>query len=161
MEDEEKALKFHLQSIRSAKRNLTSNLTALECRHLSSDDEIISTDDVDSTYDTADDFDDNEGYAMTFDHPVLPPKQLEHLTKRRASVPSSKRPPAKYKAILDVKQSEQTTNLTDQCEQNRTLMTCQSSCEMTSSIVFPSSMESSYISLPGLPNVEVDDEIMV
>jgi hypothetical protein len=84
------------------------------------------------------------------------------LTKRRASVPSSKRPPAKYKAILDnVKQSEQTTNLTDQCEQNRTLMTCQSSCEMTSSIVFPSSMESSYISLPGLPNVEVDDEIMV
>jgi hypothetical protein len=48
---------------------LTSNLTALECRHLSSDDEIISTDDVDSTYDTADDFDDNEGYAMTFDHP--------------------------------------------------------------------------------------------
>ena len=93
---------------------------------------------------------------------VLTPKQLEHLTKRRASVPSSKRPPAKYKAILDnVKQSEQTTNLTDQCEQNRTLMTCQSSCEMTSSIVFPSSMESSYISLPGLPNVEVDDEIMV
>ena len=48
---------------------MTSNLTALECRHLSSDDEIISTDDVDSTYDTADDFDDNEGYAMTFDHP--------------------------------------------------------------------------------------------
>lgn len=93
---------------------------------------------------------------------VLPPKQLEHLTKRRASVPSLKRPPAKYKAILDNgKQSEQTTNLTDQCEQNGTLMICQSACEMTSSIVFPSSMESSYISLPGSQNVEVDDEIMV
>lgn len=89
---------------------------------------------------------------------VSPPKQLEHLTKRRASVPSLKRPPAKYKAILDnVKQSEQTTNLTDQCEQNGTLMTC----EMTSSIVFPSSLESSYISLPVSQNVEVDDEIMV
>jgi hypothetical protein len=73
-----------------------------------------------------------------------------------------KRPPAKYKAILDNgKQSEQTTNLTDQCEQNGTLMICQSACEMTSSIVFPSSMESSYISLPGSQNVEVDDEIMV
>lgn len=92
---------------------------------------------------------------------VSPPNQLEHLTKRRASVPSSKRPPAKYKAILDnAKQSEQ-TDLTEQCEQTRTFMTSQSSCDMTSSIVFPSSMESSYISLPVSQNVEVDDEIMV
>ena len=36
---------------------------------MSSDDEIISTDDVDSTYDTADDFDDNEEFALTFDNP--------------------------------------------------------------------------------------------
>ncbi|VDI28704.1 myosin IX [Mytilus galloprovincialis] len=106
VEEEEKALKSHLRSIRKEKQNLTSKLPALECRHLSSDDDINSTDDVDSTYDTADDFDENEEFAMTFEHPVSPPKQLEHLTKRRASVPLAKRLPTKYQAILD-KQSDQ------------------------------------------------------
>ncbi|XP_071169211.1 unconventional myosin-IXb-like isoform X34 [Mytilus edulis] len=69
VEEEEKALKSHLRSIRKEKQNLTSKLPALECRHLSSDDDINSTDDVDSTYDTADDFDENEEFAMTFEHP--------------------------------------------------------------------------------------------
>ncbi|CAC5398991.1 MYO9 [Mytilus coruscus] len=69
VEEEEKALKSHLRSIRKEKQILTSKLPALECRHLSSDDDINSTDDVDSTYDTADDFDESEEFAMTFEHP--------------------------------------------------------------------------------------------
>ncbi|OWF47559.1 Unconventional myosin-IXb [Mizuhopecten yessoensis] len=66
---EEMALRSHIRSIRKEKDNLTSNLPNLECRHLSSDDEVLSTDDMDSTYDTADDFEDQEEYALTFELP--------------------------------------------------------------------------------------------
>ncbi|XP_071169202.1 unconventional myosin-IXb-like isoform X26 [Mytilus edulis] len=172
VEEEEKALKSHLRSIRKEKQNLTSKLPALECRHLSSDDDINSTDDVDSTYDTADDFDENEEFAMTFEHPVSPPKQLEHLTKRRASVPLAKRLPTKYQAILD-KQSDQealcvqsenidSNDLCDSSGQLNTLTNCQSACEMTHSILLPTSMESSYVALPARTlDDDDDDEIMV
>ncbi|XP_052098600.1 unconventional myosin-IXa-like isoform X7 [Mytilus californianus] len=172
VEEEEKALKSHLRSIRKEKQNLTSKLPALECRHLSSDDDINSTDDVDSTYDTADDFDESEEFAMTFEHPVSPPKQLEHLTKRRASVPSAKRLPTKYQAILDkqsdeealCKQSENinSNDLCDSSGQLNTLTNCQSACEMTHSILLPTSMESSYVALPARTlDDDDDDEIMV
>lgn len=55
--------KFH-----SYRENLTSLLPALECRHLSSDDDGLSTDGMDSIYDTADE-EENEEYALTFDLP--------------------------------------------------------------------------------------------
>lgn len=56
-------MKFH-----SYRENLTSLLPALECRHLSSDDDGLSTDGMDSIYDTADE-EENEEYALTFDLP--------------------------------------------------------------------------------------------
>ncbi|CAC5398988.1 MYO9 [Mytilus coruscus] len=172
VEEEEKALKSHLRSIRKEKQILTSKLPALECRHLSSDDDINSTDDVDSTYDTADDFDESEEFAMTFEHPVSPPKQLEHLTKRRASVPSAKRLPTKYQAILDKQPDEEalceqseninSNDLCDSSGQLSALTNCQSECEMTHSILLPTSMESSYVALPARTlDDDDDDEIMV
>ncbi|KAJ8304274.1 hypothetical protein KUTeg_017857 [Tegillarca granosa] len=68
-EEEERALCSHIISIKKEKENLTSKLPALECRHLSSDDEIISTDEMDSMYDTADDGELSEEYALTFELP--------------------------------------------------------------------------------------------
>ena len=45
-------------------------MPALECRHSSSEEDILSTDDLDSTGDELDDGDDNyEEYAVTFDLP--------------------------------------------------------------------------------------------
>lgn len=90
---------------------------------------------------------------------VSPPKQLEHLTKRRVSIPSTKRLPTKYQSMLDnVKQNGNS----ESNEPPQTMMTCQSACEMTNSVVLPTSMESSYISLPvSQPVDDHDDEIMV
>lgn len=50
----------------------------------------------------------------------------------------------------------------DQTDSDCNLVTCQSACEMTHSVLLPLSMESSYISIP--PQViddGIDDEIMV
>lgn len=66
--EEEKALCSHIRSIQKERENLTSLLPALECRHLSSDDDGLSTDGMDSIYDTADE-EENEEYALTFDLP--------------------------------------------------------------------------------------------
>ena len=52
------------------RENLTTMLPALECRHLSSDDDGLSTDGMDSIYDTADE-EDNEELALTFDLPGM------------------------------------------------------------------------------------------
>lgn len=59
---------FINMKLHSYRENLTSLLPALECRHLSSDDDGLSTDGMDSIYDTADE-EENEEYALTFDLP--------------------------------------------------------------------------------------------
>lgn len=49
---------------------LTLRMPALECRHSSSEEDILSTDDLDSTGDELDEVDENyEEYAVTFDLP--------------------------------------------------------------------------------------------
>lgn len=85
-------------------------------------------------------------------------------------MPLAKRLPTKYQAILD-KQSDQealcvqsgnidSNDLCDSSGQLNTLTNCQSACEMTHSIILPTSMESSYVALPAR-TLDDDDEIMV
>ena len=52
------------------RENLTTMLPALECRHLSSDDDGLSTDGMDSIFDTADE-EDNEEIALTLDSFII------------------------------------------------------------------------------------------
>eukprot|EP00105_Crassostrea_gigas_P035727 XP_019919875.1 PREDICTED: unconventional myosin-IXa isoform X5 [Crassostrea gigas] len=167
--EEEKALCSHIRSIQKERENLTSLLPALECRHLSSDDDGLSTDGMDSIYDTADE-EENEEYALTFDLPVSPPSQLQHLTKRRVSNNPIKRPPKRYKPCPD-KRGDQcfscsSDDLSDPLESTANDSTASNILE--GSLVLPiahtrePSWESSSVSIPALHNIcEDEDEIMV
>ncbi|XP_061172961.1 unconventional myosin-IXa-like [Saccostrea echinata] len=168
-EEEEKALCSHIRSIQKERENLTTNLPALECRHLSSDDDGLSTDGVDSIYDTADE-EENEEYALTFDLPVSPPSQLQHLTKRRVSHNPCKRPPKRYRPLLD-KRGDQCLSCSSDDFSDPLESTVNDSVNSDSSegpAVLPiahtrePSWESSSVSIPALHNIcEDEDEIMV
>ncbi|XP_056022909.1 unconventional myosin-IXa-like isoform X21 [Ostrea edulis] len=167
--EEEKALCSHIRSIQKERENLTTNLPALECRHLSSDDDGLSTDGPDSIYDTADE-EENEEYALTFDLPVSPPSQLQHLTKKRVSGNPCKRPPKRYRPFLD-KRGDQCFSCSSDDFSDPLESTVDDS--MVSYIsegptMLPiahtrePSWESSSVSIPALHNIcEDEDEIMV
>uniref|UniRef100_A0A8W8HYB0 Myosin-IXa n=1 Tax=Magallana gigas TaxID=29159 RepID=A0A8W8HYB0_MAGGI len=178
--EEEKALCSHIRSIQKERENLTSLLPALECRHLSSDDDGLSTDGMDSIYDTADE-EENEEYALTFDLPgrkmkrtgltlVSPPSQLQHLTKRRVSNNPIKRPPKRYKPCPD-KRGDQcfscsSDDLSDPLESTANDSTASNISEGSSVLPIAHtrepSWESSSVSIPALHNIcEDEDEIMV
>ncbi|XP_078314826.1 unconventional myosin-IXb-like isoform X4 [Crassostrea virginica] len=168
--EEEKALCSHIRSIQKERENLTTMLPALECRHLSSDDDGLSTDGMDSIYDTADE-EDNEELALTFDLPVSPPSQLQHLTKGRVSNNSVKRPPKRYKPCLDRRGADQCFSCSSDDLSDPQESTANDSAVFTHSegqIVLPiahtrePSWESSSVSIPALHNIcEDEDEIMV
>ncbi|KAL5004156.1 hypothetical protein ScPMuIL_017612 [Solemya velum] len=157
--EEERALCRHIQSIKKEKTVLTSRLPLIECRQYSSDDEILSTDDMDSTYDTPDDQEDNQDeYAITFAHPVSPPANLKHLTKRRASLPE-KRMPKKYRFSIERQMSGSSESLSDSVDEPVILETLELP-NQNSEVTRTPSYDLNFVSAPGLQNIE-EDEIMV
>ncbi|XP_069137074.1 unconventional myosin-IXb-like isoform X7 [Argopecten irradians] len=161
---EEMALRSHIRSIKKEKDNLTSNLPNLECRHLSSDDEVLSTDDMDSTYDTADDFEDQEEYTLTFELPVSPPNQLKHMTKRRATLPA-KRPPTRYTQAVKRRRNSENSyekqELEASGESNEPVSPGNYDAVFLVGQGRVPSYDSSYLTIPGLQNIGEEDEIMV
>ncbi|XP_021359294.1 unconventional myosin-IXa-like isoform X8 [Mizuhopecten yessoensis] len=163
---EEMALRSHIRSIRKEKDNLTSNLPNLECRHLSSDDEVLSTDDMDSTYDTADDFEDQEEYALTFELPVSPPTQLKHMTKRRATLPPRRLPTRYTQAVKRRRHSEDSYGGEDLVDSGEHGVNDPVSPGNYDAVFLVGqgripSYDSSYLTIPGLQNIGEEDEIMV
>ncbi len=65
---EEKMLSDQIRSLQEEKELLTIQMPALECRHSSSEEDILSTDDIESA---PGDLEDTtyEEYAITFDFP--------------------------------------------------------------------------------------------
>ncbi|KAK3592955.1 hypothetical protein CHS0354_036814 [Potamilus streckersoni] len=116
-EDEEIVLSEHIISIRKEKVDLTSNLPVLEYRH-SSDDEMLSTDDLDSNEDITDDLDEREEYAVDFSLPVIPSSGLNHLTKGRCPIPQKRLPELYCSAKSKQAKDSPTDSSTDLCDQN-------------------------------------------
>ncbi|XP_074649621.1 unconventional myosin-IXb-like isoform X2 [Tubulanus polymorphus] len=117
VDEEERALSRHLESIQREKDELTSNLPVLECRHGSSDEDML--------YESEED---EEQYPATFDSPAHPPKQLTHLTKKRLPPPTFNRSPTTARATTrftrsvssDVTIPEDCDLNDDDCSQPRT-----------------------------------------
>nr|KAG5705932.1 hypothetical protein BaRGS_010822 [Batillaria attramentaria] len=71
---EERVLSAHIASIHKERKNLTSKLPMLEARQASSDEDMLTGDEMDSIFDPSDAPDDvsvNEEYAVAFDVPVV------------------------------------------------------------------------------------------
>ncbi|KAL3866507.1 hypothetical protein ACJMK2_043800 [Sinanodonta woodiana] len=115
-ENEEIVLSEHIISIRKEKVDLTSNLPVLEYRH-SSDDEMLSADDLDSNDDITDDLDEHEEYAVDFTLPVIPSSRLNLLTKRRSPIPKKRLPKRYCSAKSKQTKDSQTLSSDDLCDQ--------------------------------------------
>ncbi|KAK2181262.1 hypothetical protein NP493_404g02041 [Ridgeia piscesae] len=94
--EEEKKLSAQIISLQQEKDELTYDLPTLECRMTSSEEDVRSTDDLESTADELDltNSPEQEEYAVTFDLPVTKSKSLRHLTLNRVPTPM-KRPPTR------------------------------------------------------------------
>ncbi|XP_053405798.1 unconventional myosin-IXAb-like isoform X4 [Mercenaria mercenaria] len=107
LEEQERVINSHIQSLRIEKESLTNTLPVFEYRH-SSDDEMLSADDIEST-------DDSEYQAEdpNFETPAKAPTQLKHLTKHRVEVPGKRRPPTqlfKQRSMDDMDTLEKETS---------------------------------------------------
>ncbi|GFO36528.1 unconventional myosin-ixa, partial [Plakobranchus ocellatus] len=88
---EARALSRHLATINKEKHQLTFKLPMLETRQASSDEDMLSGDEVDSGSVTGR----NEEYAVSFDLPVMRPS-LPHLNKHRTSGPQGRKLPDQF-----------------------------------------------------------------
>lgn len=74
--EQERVISSHIRSLQEERDNLTSTMPQLEYRH-SSDDEMLSIEDVESTYDTADDME-----SLHEDQPHIAPTFTLHGGKK-------------------------------------------------------------------------------
>ncbi|XP_055956290.1 unconventional myosin-IXa isoform X3 [Patella vulgata] len=117
LKEEERVLSAQIASIHQERENLTSTLPMLDFRQGSSDEDMLTGDEFESSFDPMDERDDfYEEYAVTFDLPVVPPG-LQYPNKRRAAVPH-KRPPKKYSSFFA--RSDSRTESFDSVEEDYT-----------------------------------------
>ncbi|XP_041367346.1 unconventional myosin-IXAa-like isoform X3 [Gigantopelta aegis] len=158
--EEERVLSAHIASIHKERDKLTSELPVLEPRHASSDEELLTGDECESSLDPTDDYDQNEEYASTFDQPAIPPS-LQHLNKRRTSMPW-KHAPRKYSLAIERERSRKQSLkyvVHDTIEQMDVPIITIQKPDFSGSFTDSMILESSYVSIPGLK--DEDDEIMV
>ncbi|XP_071119029.1 unconventional myosin-IXb-like isoform X6 [Haliotis cracherodii] len=160
--EEARVLSAHIASIHKEKDNLTTRLPVLEPRQASSDEDMLTGDEFESSFDPMDDLDDNEEYASTFDLPVSPPSLL-HLTKRRTIQPF-KKPPSRYSvAIKKARLRYQSCGSLPDDELDDVpvpTITVQRT-DVSGSFVDHMVIESSFVSIPDFKNIAEEDEIMV
>ncbi|XP_067665743.1 unconventional myosin-IXb-like isoform X7 [Haliotis asinina] len=160
--EEARVLSAHIASIHKEKDNLTTRLPVLEPRQASSDEDMLTGDEFESSFDPMDDLEDNEEYASTFDLPVSPPS-LVHLTKRRTIQPC-KKPPSRYSvAIKKARLQYQSCGslLEDELDDVPVPTITVQRTGVSGSFVDHMVIESSFLSIPDFKNPAEEDEIMV
>ncbi|RUS79661.1 hypothetical protein EGW08_012584, partial [Elysia chlorotica] len=165
---EARALTRHLKSIHKEKHQLTFKLPMLETRQASSDEDMLSGDELESGSVHGR----NEEYAINFDLPVMRPS-LPQLNKQRISGPAGRKLPRQFaKKVQTARQTSaaEFEDTSEAClpEPIPTIEVCLSRHRQPPTAqghVYADSMtvESSYVTVPGVLNLSGgdDDEIMV
>ncbi|WAQ98537.1 MY9AA-like protein [Mya arenaria] len=107
LEEQERVISSHIQSIQKEKEDLTTALPTFEYRH-SSDDEMLSADDVESLVEDVDYRPDEP----TFDTPAKTVSHLSHLTKHRVDTPA-RHPPSHHLPKQSSEESQDDLKLSD------------------------------------------------
>ncbi|KAH9513297.1 Unconventional myosin-IXa [Bulinus truncatus] len=156
---EERALSRHLASIHKEKDKITCKLPALETRQVSSDEDMLSGDEIDGDFDGDGQ---NEEYATGFDQPVTKPT-LHHLAKSRTPAPHSRRLPERFAQKAAITSKRFAEKFEDSSEATLPepvpVITIQPSSQAKcSQYLSTMAVESSYVTIPLLPGD--DEEIM-
>ncbi|BFY98087.1 hypothetical protein BsWGS_01126 [Bradybaena similaris] len=152
---EEQVLARHLLSIHKEKDKLTYKLSMLESRQGSSDEDVLSGDDVDSVV-GADGM--CEEFGISFQSPVVRPL-LQHITKHRANLPANRLLPQRFarrvKSVNDMEDGSEacSSELVPAISVQQSLKLSQSLDSLAA--------ESVYVTVPEMSVVQDDDEIMV
>ncbi|XP_012945024.1 unconventional myosin-IXAa [Aplysia californica] len=150
---EEKVLSRHLASIHKEKDKLTYKLPMLETRQASSDEDVLSTDEMDAVLDNM-----NEEYAVNFDLPATRPS-LPHITKTRMSGPNCRRLPKRF--AQKVKAAQLALEDTSEACLPEPIPTISIRSPPYSQYSGTMTVESSYVTVPGILSLADEDEIMV
>ncbi|CAL1546779.1 unnamed protein product [Lymnaea stagnalis] len=161
---EERALSRHLASIHKEKDKLTFKLPMLETRQASSDEDVLSGDEIDGDLE-GDGI--NEEYAVNFELPVTKPS-LHNVTKHRTPAPHSRRLPQRFAKKVSAHQKASLGDFEDGSEAclpepipTISIRSAPGSSKF-SQYLNTMSVESSYMSVPGVLTIGGDDdEIMV
>uniref|UniRef100_A0A2C9KA35 Unconventional myosin-IXb n=1 Tax=Biomphalaria glabrata TaxID=6526 RepID=A0A2C9KA35_BIOGL len=153
---EEKALSRHLASIHKEKDKITYKLPALETRQVSSDEDMLSGDEVDGDLDGEGQ---NEEYATGFEQPVTK-SSLNHLSKTRTPAPHSRRLPQKFAKKVAASTKKPLFEDTSEACLPEPIPVIQIRPQAQCSKYLSSmTVESSYVTIPSVAGEE--DEIMV